>query len=100
MSLDSAEPKNASNQTISNLNNEPKQALTFLMNNLYDSASRDGTKSEPTSTRVAPFSSLFASKLNTQALLSGGFPTPSVLARGRVELQRVKKLRQTMNALT
>ena len=48
---------------------------------------------------MAPFSSLFASKLNTQALLSGGFPTPSVLARGRVELQRVKKLRQTMNAL-
>ena len=62
-------------------------------------ASRDGTKSGPTPTRVAPFSSLFASKLNTQALLSGGFPTLSVLARGRVELQRVKKLRQTMNAI-
>lgn len=37
------------------------------------------------------FSLLFASKLNTQALLSGGFPTPSVLLRGRVELQREKK---------
>ena len=48
---------------------------------------------------MAPFSSLFASKLNTQALLSGGFPTPSVLLRGRVKLQREKKRRQSMNAL-
>ena len=35
-----------------------------------------------------PPSSLFASKLNTQALLSGGFLTPSVLPRGRVEQRK------------